>query len=51
MLRRKASPTETEFRVEHSHMVNEAPEMIAVERHPEEISEGFIPSISTDAEA
>ena len=46
MLRRKASPTETEIRVEHSHMVNEALEMIAVERHPEE---GFVPSILTDA--
>jgi len=51
MLRRKASPTETEIRVEYSHMVNEALEMIAVERHPEEISEGVMPSISTDAEA
>ncbi len=51
MLRRKASPTETEIRVEYSHMVNEALEMIAVERHPEEVSEGFIPSTSTDAQA
>ncbi|KAI9452772.1 hypothetical protein BJY52DRAFT_1418562 [Lactarius psammicola] len=51
MLRRKASPTETELRVEHSHMVNEALEMIAVERHPEDISEGFVPSISTDEES
>jgi len=51
MLRRKASPTETELRVEHSHMVNEALEMIAVEQHPGEVSEGFVPSISTDAQA
>ncbi len=51
MLRQKASPNETKLRVEHSHMVNEALEMIAVEQHPEEISEGFIPSISTDAQA
>lgn len=53
MLRRKASPTETEIRVEHSHLVNEALEMIAMERRPVEIPEGFIPSISlaTDAEA
>ena len=51
MLRRKASPTETELRIEYSHMVNEALEMIAVELHTEETSEGFIQSISTDAEA
>ncbi|KAI9452770.1 hypothetical protein BJY52DRAFT_1418560 [Lactarius psammicola] len=49
MLRRKASPTETEIRVEYSHMVNEALEMIAVERRPEEISEGLMPSISMEA--
>ncbi|KAI9452771.1 hypothetical protein BJY52DRAFT_1402239 [Lactarius psammicola] len=53
MLRRKASPTETELRVEHSYMVNEALERIAVEQHPEEISlaEGFRSSVSTDAQA
>jgi hypothetical protein len=57
MLRRKASPTETELRLERSHMVNEAVEMIAVEWHSEETSEetpkGFTPStgMSTDAEA
>ncbi|KAH8983744.1 hypothetical protein EDB92DRAFT_1557223 [Lactarius akahatsu] len=48
MLRRKASPTETKLRVEHSLMVDDALEMIAVEQHPEE---GFTPSISTDAQA
>ncbi|KAI9431919.1 hypothetical protein H4582DRAFT_1213556 [Lactarius indigo] len=48
MLRRKASPTETELRVEHSLMVDDALEMMAAEQHPEE---GFTPSISTDAQA
>ncbi|KAH9057513.1 hypothetical protein EDB87DRAFT_1631177 [Lactarius vividus] len=51
VLRQKASPTETKLRLEHSHMVDNALEMIAVERCPEEISEGFTLSISTDAEA
>ncbi|KAH9162716.1 hypothetical protein EDB89DRAFT_616299 [Lactarius sanguifluus] len=51
MLRQKASPTETKLRLEHSRMVDDALEMIAIERYPEEISEGFTPSISTDAEA
>ncbi len=51
MLRRKASPTETELRIQYSHLVNEALEMIAVEWHPEGISEGTTPSISKDAQA
>jgi hypothetical protein len=51
MLRRKAFPTETELRVQYSHMVNEALEMIAVEWHSEEISDGFVPSTSTHAQA
>ena len=52
MLRRKASPTETELHVEYSHMVNEALEMIpVVEDHPGDISEGSKPSISIDAQA
>jgi hypothetical protein len=33
MLRRKASPTQTELRLEHSQMVNEALEMIDVDLH------------------
>ncbi|KAH8981867.1 hypothetical protein EDB92DRAFT_1896041 [Lactarius akahatsu] len=50
MLRQKASPTETKLRLELSHMVDDALEMIA--QCPEEISEsGFTLSISTDAEA
>ncbi|KAH8998630.1 hypothetical protein EDB92DRAFT_1836252 [Lactarius akahatsu] len=44
MLRRKASPTETQLHVQYSHMVDEALEM--VESHPE-TSEGFMPSSST----
>ncbi|KAH8992552.1 hypothetical protein EDB86DRAFT_1480174 [Lactarius hatsudake] len=51
MLRQKASPTETKLRLEYSHMVDYALEMIAVDRCPEELSDGFTPSISTDAEA
>ena len=52
MLRRKASPTETELHVEYSHMVNEALEMIpVVEDHPGDMSEGSKPSISIDAQA
>ncbi|KAH9054033.1 hypothetical protein EDB83DRAFT_1157078 [Lactarius deliciosus] len=51
-LRQKASPTETKLRLEYSHMVDDALEMIAVDRYFEEISEGgFTLSISTDAEA
>ncbi|KAI9430245.1 hypothetical protein H4582DRAFT_1530074 [Lactarius indigo] len=51
MLRRKASPTETELRIEYSHMVNEALEMITVELHPEETSQDFLPSTPTYAQA
>ncbi|KAH9022318.1 hypothetical protein EDB85DRAFT_2278195 [Lactarius pseudohatsudake] len=51
MLRQKASPTETKLRLEYSHMVDDALEMIAMDRCPEEISEGFTLSISTDAGA
>ncbi|KAH9061753.1 hypothetical protein EDB83DRAFT_2385767 [Lactarius deliciosus] len=36
MLRRKASPTETKLRFEHSLMVDDALEMIAMEQHLEE---------------
>ncbi|KAH9057517.1 hypothetical protein EDB87DRAFT_1631235 [Lactarius vividus] len=51
MLRRKASPTETKLRLEYSHMVDDALEMIVVDRCPEDTLESFTPSISTDAEA
>ncbi|KAI9443178.1 hypothetical protein H4582DRAFT_2054248 [Lactarius indigo] len=50
MLRRKASPTETELRIQYSHMIDEAVEMIAIEYHPEE-TEGFTSSTSADAQA
>ena len=45
MLRRQASPTQTELRVEYSHMVNEAIGMTAMELPPKETSGGDIPSI------
>jgi hypothetical protein len=50
MLRRKASPTETELRIHYSHLVDEALEMISiVEWHSEEIYEGSIQSTLTDS--
>jgi len=49
MLRREAAPTQTELRLEHSHMVNEAIEMVtAMELHSKVTSRG---SIFTDAQA
>ncbi len=50
MLRQKASPTETELRVEHSHMVDAALEVIRLEPLPKETSECLEQSTSTDAE-
>ena len=50
MLRREASPTQTELRLEHSHMIDEALEMITLELHSKG-SDGFAPSISTDVQA
>jgi hypothetical protein len=50
MLRRKASRTQTELRVEYSHTVNDALQMIDVKLGPKETSGGAIPSISTDAQ-
>ncbi|KAH9022319.1 hypothetical protein EDB85DRAFT_1996301, partial [Lactarius pseudohatsudake] len=47
----KASPTESTLRLEYSHMVDDALEMIAVDRCPKELSEDFTLSISTDAGA
>jgi hypothetical protein len=50
MLRRKASPTETELRIHYSHLVDEALEMISiVEWHSEEIYGGSIQSTLTDS--
>ena len=51
MLRRKASPTQTELRFEHSQMINEALEMIEVELHAKETSDGGLPSISLGTHA
>ncbi|KAF8273786.1 hypothetical protein EI94DRAFT_1714927 [Lactarius quietus] len=51
MLRRKASPTETELRVQYSHMVDEALEMVSGEWYTEETSGGSIPSTSTGTQA
>jgi len=50
MLRQKASPTETELRVEHSHMVDAAFEVIRLEPLHKETSECLVQSTSTDAE-
>ncbi|KAH9054022.1 hypothetical protein EDB83DRAFT_2552797 [Lactarius deliciosus] len=43
-----SSPTETKLRLEYSHMVDEALEMIAVDRYPEEISGGGVHTIHLD---
>jgi hypothetical protein len=43
MLRKKASPTETELRVEHSHMVNEALELVDMEWQSQKTSESTRP--------
>ncbi|KAH8994370.1 hypothetical protein EDB86DRAFT_3102983 [Lactarius hatsudake] len=51
MLRREASPTETQLRSRYSHIVNEALEMIAVESHPEETSKETALSVSRGAQA
>ena len=51
MLRRQASPTETQLRIEYSHMVNEALEMVAMESHHEKTPEDFITSTSMDFQA
>ncbi|KAI9430213.1 hypothetical protein H4582DRAFT_2103944 [Lactarius indigo] len=51
MLRRKASPTETQLRNQYSHVVNEALEMLAVESHLGETLEDTTLSVSNDAHA
>ena len=48
MLRRSASPTETELRFEYSHMIDEAIEMVTAGK---ETPKNFVPSISTDDQA
>ena len=54
MLRQQASPTQTELRLEHSHMINEALEMITsagLDSKGTGTSDGITQSISTDAQA
>ena len=48
MLRRLASPTETELHFEYSHMIKEAIEMVPA---GEETPKYFVPTISTDDQA
>jgi len=48
MLRRKARPTETELHVQYSHMINEALEMVAVDKHPGDSARSLIPSMQSD---
>lgn len=45
ILRRKASPTETELQDQFSQMVDQALEMVIVEPHPGETVDSSIPSI------
>ncbi|KAH9171738.1 hypothetical protein EDB89DRAFT_2243293 [Lactarius sanguifluus] len=51
MLRRTASPTETQLRSRYSHIVDEALEMIAVESHIEETPEETALSVSKGVHA
>ncbi len=51
MLRREASPTDTDLHVRFSHMVNEALEMIPMESYPEETLEDTTQFSSTEAHA
>lgn len=44
LLRRKASPTETELHVQYSNMIDEALEMAAVQ-HPADTLDSSIPSL------
>jgi len=48
MLRRKARPTETELHVQYSHMINEALEMVAVDKRPGDSTRSLIPSMQSD---
>lgn len=51
LLRRKASPTETELHILYSNMVDEALEMAAVQRNPADTMDSSIPSLRTDPQA
>jgi len=50
MLRQKASPTETDLRVEYSHMVDAAVEVIRLESRPNKTPESLVQFTSTDAQ-
>jgi hypothetical protein len=51
LLRRKASPTETELHIQYSHMIGEALEMAAVQRRAADTLDSSIPSLQTDPQA
>jgi len=50
LLRRKASPTETELQDQFSQMVDEALEMVIVEPHPGETLDSSIPTLQSVAQ-
>lgn len=51
LLRRKASPTETELHIQYSNMIDEALEMAAVPRHPVDTVDSSIPSLRAGPQA
>ncbi|KAI0283928.1 hypothetical protein BGY98DRAFT_1093582 [Russula aff. rugulosa BPL654] len=51
LLRRKASPTETELHVQYSNMIDEALEMAAVQGHPADTFDSTIPSLVASPQA
>ena len=51
LLRRKASPTETELQDQFSQMVDEALEMVIVEPHPGETLDSSIPALQSVAQS
>jgi len=48
LLRRKASPTETELHIQYSHMIGEALEMAAVQRRVADTLDSSIPSLRAE---
>jgi hypothetical protein len=51
LLRQKARPSEVELYVQHSRMVDEALEMISVQRPPGATMDSSIPSLQTNTQA
>jgi len=51
LLRRKASPTETELHIQYSHMIDEALEMAAVQRSRADTMSSSIPSLQAGPQA